>query len=115
MDKGKGEYGFINIYVDPNKALYDDFTELNRMFDDFENIGRVLAEIADGWRGRIDALPECARNEVLSFIARYDGFQKGVADERTRLGNLVVLDKVKRAWNMRYRKDGGEETEIAID
>jgi len=115
MDKENKEYGFINIYVDTDKTLYDGFTELNRLFDDFENIGRVLAEIADGWRGRIDTLPKCARNEVLSFIASYDGFQKGVADERTRLGNLVVLDRVKKSWNMRYRKDSGEETEIAMD
>lgn len=115
MDKEKKEYGFIGIYADPDKTLYDDFTELNRMFDDFENIGRGLAEIADGWRGRIDALPECARNEVLSFIARYDGFQKEVADERTRLGNLVVLDRLKKCWNMRYRKDNGEKNEIIID
>ena len=58
---------------------------------------------------RIGALPECARNEALSFIARYDGFQKEVADERTRLGNLVVLDRLKKSWNMRYRKDNGEK------
>lgn len=109
MDRENKEYGFIDIYVDPDKTLYDDFTELNRMFDDFENIGRGLAEIADGWRGRIDALPECARNEVLSFIARYDGFLKEVADERTRLGNLVVLGRLKKCWNMRYRKDGGKK------
>ena len=115
MDKEKKEYGYIGIYVDPDKSLYDGFTELNRLFDDFENIGKVLAEIADGWRGRIDVLPECARNEVLSFIASYDGFQKGVADERTRLDNLVVLDRVKKSWNMRYRKDNEEKTEIAID
>jgi hypothetical protein len=115
MDKENKEYGFINIYVDTDKTLYDGFTELNRLFDDFENIGRVLAEIADGWRGRIDTLPKCAREDALLFIARYDNFLKEVADERTRLGNLVVLDRIKKSWDMRYRKDNGEKTEIAID
>ncbi len=105
MDKENKEYGFINIYVDPDKPLYDDFTELNMMFDDFENIGKALADVADGWRGKIDTLPECTRNDVLKFISRYDSFLMCVDNERRRLCNLLILCSIDDNWKRRYRKE----------